>query len=250
MNAPYKISDVVEMTGASKEAVRFYVNEGLLPKPRKTSKNMAWYSSEHVERIQLIRELQEKQFLPLKAIKSLLHDTDDYDFTPQQRQAFATMRAQLGRTHENAGDYRHPLTATLKSYQVTETEYQELLEAGLLDAYETDGDIEIDETGQRILQLWARLRDAGLNTKRGFSPKDIEMLQGVVELLFDQEVRMFSEHFATPTDSEAVSMVERVVPLLNEALVLLHDRRIRQFLDQVGNPDLSEITTPETHQSD
>ena len=50
------------------------VNEGLLPPPVKTAHNMGWYSEQHVETLKLIQRLQRERFLPLKAIKSLLHD--------------------------------------------------------------------------------------------------------------------------------------------------------------------------------
>ena len=40
----------------------------------KTSRNMAWYPPEFVERIKLIKQLQEERFMPLKVIKSMLDE--------------------------------------------------------------------------------------------------------------------------------------------------------------------------------
>ena len=40
----------------------------------RTSRNMAWYPPEYVERIRLIKRLQEERFLPLRLIKELLAD--------------------------------------------------------------------------------------------------------------------------------------------------------------------------------
>ena len=40
----------------------------------RTSRNMAWYPPEFVERIRLIKRLQEERFMPLRAIRELLED--------------------------------------------------------------------------------------------------------------------------------------------------------------------------------
>src|SRR5262249_36313243 len=45
---------------------------GLLPKPRKTSRNMAFYDETHVERLLTVKRLQNERFLPLAVIKRLL----------------------------------------------------------------------------------------------------------------------------------------------------------------------------------
>ena len=58
--------------------VRHYLREGLLPEPVKTSRNMAYYPPEFVERIRLIKQLQEERFMPLRVIRDLL-DADDGD---------------------------------------------------------------------------------------------------------------------------------------------------------------------------
>ena len=56
--------------------VRHYLREGLLPEPVKTSRNMAYYPPEFVERIRLIKQLQEERFMPLKVIRELLASGD------------------------------------------------------------------------------------------------------------------------------------------------------------------------------
>ena len=67
-----KISDLVKRTQVSKETIHYYVREGLVPKPRKFAKNIASYSESYVERIRLIKELQDNHFLPLSLIKKIL----------------------------------------------------------------------------------------------------------------------------------------------------------------------------------
>ena len=54
--------------------IKHYLREGLLPEPVKTSRNMAYYPPEFVERIKLIKQLQEERFMPLKVIKAMLDE--------------------------------------------------------------------------------------------------------------------------------------------------------------------------------
>ena len=67
-----KISKLVQRTGVSKETVHYYIREGLLPKPRKRGRNIADYDDGYVERLRLIKELQDRYFLPLAVIKNIL----------------------------------------------------------------------------------------------------------------------------------------------------------------------------------
>ena len=64
----YRIAEVVRRSGVTKETIHFYMREGLLPPPRKTARNAAFYSDEHLHRLRLIRSLREEHLLPIKAI--------------------------------------------------------------------------------------------------------------------------------------------------------------------------------------
>jgi DNA-binding transcriptional MerR regulator len=67
-----KIRELVKHSGVSKETVHYYIREGLLPKPRKQGKNIAEYDDRYVERIRLIKQLQDHYFLPIAVIKNIL----------------------------------------------------------------------------------------------------------------------------------------------------------------------------------
>src|SRR5687767_585022 len=71
-NGMLKMAELAEASGVSAGTIKHYLREGLLPEPVKTSRNMAWYPPEFVDRIQLIKDLQERRFMPLKAIKGIL----------------------------------------------------------------------------------------------------------------------------------------------------------------------------------
>ncbi|MDI6754504.1 MAG: MerR family transcriptional regulator [Thermodesulfobacteriota bacterium] len=66
-----KIRELVKHAGVSKESVHYYIREGLLPKPRKQGRNVAEYDDGYIERIRLIKELQDHYFLPIAVIKNI-----------------------------------------------------------------------------------------------------------------------------------------------------------------------------------
>ena len=68
--------ELAEAAGVSAGTIKHYLREGLLPEPIRTSRNMAYYPREFVERVKLIKQLQEERFLPLKVIKEILEDGD------------------------------------------------------------------------------------------------------------------------------------------------------------------------------
>src|SRR5438093_9104791 len=74
-----RMRELSEAAGVSAGTIKHYLREGLLPEPVKTSRNMAYYPWEFVERVQLIKQLQEERYLPLKVIKEVLEHGEGED---------------------------------------------------------------------------------------------------------------------------------------------------------------------------
>ena len=74
-----KISELAKAAEVPKETIHFYLREGLLPKPRKRGKNVADYDDSYVERIRLIKSLQEQLYLPLALIKKIMRQPQSPD---------------------------------------------------------------------------------------------------------------------------------------------------------------------------
>src|SRR5687767_1412769 len=66
-----RIAELARRSGTSKETIHFYLREGLLKKPKKTSRNMAYYDESHVEQLKLIKRLRTESYLPLNVIKKV-----------------------------------------------------------------------------------------------------------------------------------------------------------------------------------
>ena len=66
------MNQLMAATGLPKSTLLYYVEQGLLPPPVKTSPNMAYYDEACVERAQLIRRMQNQHRLPLNKIRVIL----------------------------------------------------------------------------------------------------------------------------------------------------------------------------------
>ena len=67
-----KIGKLVKKTGVPKETIHFYIREGLLRKPRKSSVNAAEYNEGYVDQIRLIKDLRDNYYLPIPEIKKIV----------------------------------------------------------------------------------------------------------------------------------------------------------------------------------
>lgn len=223
-----RMKDLVQRTGASREAIRFYINEGLLPEPRKTSRNMAWYSGEHVERIAYIRALQDEHFLPLKAIRSVLDGAEQSGFTAHQRHQFEVLRRRVKAEH--AGEARQQFAAVASELQLSADDCAAAREMGLVNADDTVG-----PQDEELLRIWADNRDqGGLTPERGFGPRDMQLLLDTVDRLFAQELKLFTERLGDMDDTEVLRVLDRLIPNTNRAFALLHERRVQQFLNTIA----------------
>ncbi len=71
-----KMKQLSEATGVAKSTILLYVKKGLLPKPVKTSPNMAYYHPICIDRVGFIKKVQLSHRLPLAAIKGLIKEMD------------------------------------------------------------------------------------------------------------------------------------------------------------------------------
>lgn len=72
------IGELSKRTHISTQTIHYYVKEGLLPRPVKTSKTWAYYTHDHVERINMIKNLKERYFFPLKVIKGIVGEVSSH----------------------------------------------------------------------------------------------------------------------------------------------------------------------------
>ncbi|HLL21423.1 MAG TPA: MerR family transcriptional regulator, partial [Kofleriaceae bacterium] len=64
-----KIGELARRAEVPVATVKHYVREGLIRATRKTGRTMSWYDPALVDRLRAIKELQQRQFLPLDVIR-------------------------------------------------------------------------------------------------------------------------------------------------------------------------------------
>ncbi len=75
MPTEYTLSDLVKLAGVSPRTVRYYIAQGLLPAPSQQGPNSR-YTEQHLDRLRLIRKLQNAH-LPLAEIRKQLGTVPD-----------------------------------------------------------------------------------------------------------------------------------------------------------------------------
>jgi len=195
-----KISELAERSDVPVATVRHYLREGLLPEPMRTSRNMAYYPPEFVERIRLIKRLQEERFMPLRVIRELLEaaDGDVERLRAIADNGEALVAVALGR------DERTPEVDLQRRFDLPERALSRLSELGVLTPNE-DGYSPADV---RILEAIARFREAGWNETTGFGARDVARLMRGLEPVIADELALLMERFSALGAERAAGIVE------------------------------------------
>lgn len=222
--------DLVRESGLPRETIHFYMQQGLLPRPIKTGRNTALYTPEHLERLRRIRGLQEKQFLPLRAIRAILDDTTEVNFTPEQGDLVRRLRGTLRGWISEQQRPTVPVSDFVPT-RVTRDELRALVDAGLVRVHGGGRLIEDDAV---ILECWAQFKDAGLGPEQGVSPEEFHLYDAAMEQLVRREARLALRAYEGAPPEEISKVVEQAAPVVGRLLSALHRKRLREFVSQVG----------------
>jgi len=225
--------DLVRETGLPRETIHFYKLQGLLPQPIKTGRNTALYTQEHVERLQRIRELQERQFLPLRAIRAVLQDTEEEGFTPEQEDLVRRVRATLA-GWTNAQQVPAVPLADFVPGRVSNRDLRDLVGAGLVAVHGSSASGTVSEDDAVILECWAQFREAGLGPDEGVAPAELRLYDEAMERLVAREARLALRAYAGSPPEDVSRMIELVGPVIGRLLSAMHRKRLRQFLADFG----------------
>lgn len=72
-----RMAELCAKSGVARETIHFYLREGLLPRPTKGGRTVAYYGEEHLDRLRVIRHLREDKYLPIAVIRRLLESPAD-----------------------------------------------------------------------------------------------------------------------------------------------------------------------------
>jgi DNA-binding transcriptional MerR regulator len=218
-----KIGELAEASGVPVPTIKHYLREGLLPEPVKTSRNMAYYSPEFVDRIKLIKQLQEERYMPLKAIKAVL------DEDPERARALVELEDRIleralggERTRTSAAEVR-------ERYGVPKDVLDRLEEIEVLSP-NTRG---YSPSDVKIIEAISRFRAGGYDEQIGFTVYDTLRYKTALEELVGQEVEMVMDRLAGEVPPErVVEMLESGSQPLQDLIAALHTKLLVAELER------------------
>jgi DNA-binding transcriptional MerR regulator len=214
-NGLLKMKELAEASGVSAGTIKHYLREGLLPEPVRTSRNMAYYPPEFVERIRLIKQLQEERFMPLKLIKSVL------DEDPDRARVLVELE---DRILERAlqGDQRRVSAAELRGRcGVPQEVLDRLAELEIV----TPSSRGYGPRDVEIVEAIGRFRAGGYDERIGFTVYDTIRYKRALEDLVKEEVQVLMGRLAGEMDADrAMELIEAGVEPLNDLIAALHQK--------------------------
>jgi DNA-binding transcriptional MerR regulator len=215
-----KMSELAERSGVSAGTIRYYLREGLLGDGEdivRTSRNMAYYPPAYVQRIELIKRLQEKRYMPLRVIKGTLAED------PGRVHALIELEDRiLERALASAEDSRRvSLKAVQERYEIPRNVLERLAEIGVL----TPNRSGYDQDDVKIIEAIASFRAGGYEEALGFTVYDTLRYREALEPLVRAEVRALLERLAGEVEVErAMEIVAAGVEPLRELLGAMHSK--------------------------
>ncbi len=186
-DAAFPVGELSRRTGLSAAAINYYVNLGLLPRPRKTGRTRALYSELHERAILRIKELQGRG-LPLRVIKKVLSSKD-----PASELGLRQLPDRVeGRSPEGRSLDAISLEQFLERSGLSLEHYGDLSAGGLLRSPRRIAGIEraLNSRDLEAARSCAQLLSAGVS-------KDVLLRHAEFELLAKAEAHFLAEHVAS-----------------------------------------------------
>ncbi|MHB8532940.1 MAG: MerR family transcriptional regulator [Solirubrobacteraceae bacterium] len=217
-----KMAELAERSGVSPGTIRYYLREGLLGEDSgvvRTSRNMAYYPPDYVERIVLIKRLQEERFMPLRVIRGALREQ------PERVLALIELEDRiLERAVEGADEgSRVSRKAAVERYGVPRNVLDRLDEIGVL----TPNQRGYDRDDVKIIEAIAGFRAGGYDERLGFTVYDTLRYRRALEPLVQEEVGALLERLAGEVDVErALQIVAAGTEPLRELIGAMHSKML------------------------
>jgi DNA-binding transcriptional MerR regulator len=218
-----RMGELARASGVSAATIKHYLREGLLPEPVKTSRNMAYYPADFVERIRMIKQLQEERYMPLRVIKDLL------DEDPDRARALIELGDRL-LEHALASESERVSAAEVRRrYDLPQDVLDRLAE---LEVLTPDGK-GYSPSDIRIIEAISRFRAGGYEERIGFTVYDTLRYKESMADLVRQEVDVLMERLAGEMDpDEAMALIEAGTQPLNDLIAAMHTKALVAELER------------------
>jgi DNA-binding transcriptional MerR regulator len=213
------MSELAERSGVSTGTIKHYLREGLLGDQDdvlRTSRNMAYYPEEFVERIRLIKRLQEERFMPLRVIREVVAED------PERAARVIELEDRiLERAIEAGESKRVSRSAVRATYDLPVNVLHRLEELGVL----TPNGRGYDADDVAIIEAISRFRAGGFEEAIGFTVYDTLRYREALGPLVEEEVRVLLDRLAGEVEAErAVEIISSGADPLRELIGAMHSK--------------------------
>jgi DNA-binding transcriptional MerR regulator len=209
-----KMSELAERSGVSAGTIKHYLREGLLGQGDdvvRTSRNMAYYPPDYVDRIRTIKRLQGERYMPLRAIKEA-----------------------LDRAAADRDDERVSVAEARRRYEIPQNVLDRLKEIGVLQP--TARGYDADDL--KIVEAISRFRAGGYDEALGFTVYDTLRYQEALTPLVEEEVRVLLERVAGEVAVDrAVEIIASGAEPLRDLIGAMHSKLLLAELRRRRNGD-------------
>jgi DNA-binding transcriptional MerR regulator len=214
-----KMSELAERSGVSAGTIKHYLREGLLGEGDeivRTSRNMAYYPPDYVERIQLIKRLQEDRFMPLRVIRGMVASE------PERARALIELEDRIiERAVEAREGERMSAAEARQRYEIPRNVLDRLAELGVL----TPTSRGYDADDVKIIEAVSRFRAGGYDEQLGFTVFDTLRYRDALEPLVAEEVRILLDRLAGEVEVErALEIIAAGAEPLRDLIGAMHSK--------------------------
>jgi DNA-binding transcriptional MerR regulator len=197
-----KMGELAARSGVSAGTIKHYLREGLLGDGEgivRTSRNMAYYPPAFVERIRLIKRLQEERHLPLRIIREQI----------------------LERALAQGEGARVAAAEVRRRYELPQVVLTRLADLGVLSPTRAGHDAD----DLKIIEAIARFRAGGYDEALGFTVYDTLRYREALAPLVEEEVRTLLDRLAGEvTVDRAAEIIASGAEPLRELIGAMHSK--------------------------
>jgi DNA-binding transcriptional MerR regulator len=214
-NGLLRMRELAAASGVSAGTIKHYLREGLLPEPVRTSRNMAYYPPDFVDRIQLIKQLQEERFMPLKMIKRVI------DEDPERTRALVELEDRVIERAAAGEEARTSAAELSRRYDIPKEVLDRLAELEVL----TPTKRGYSPSDVKIVEAIARFRAGGYDERIGFTVYDTLRYKRALEELVKEEVKVLMERLAGEMETDrAIKLIDDGREPLQDLIGALHSK--------------------------
>jgi DNA-binding transcriptional MerR regulator len=214
--ACWRIDELAQRASLTVDTIRYYAREGLLSPPTKQGRHRL-YGSEHLERLDRIRELQAQRF-SLAAIRAIVEANK-----PGLEGLFTT------------GERSYSLAELIERSGVDEELVAGLREVGLLPDPAEFGGESYDDTDLAVLRAIAELHTIGMTPEillalgRIYVDHFAELQRDVLDMLSGRANLAFNPEELDTVQQQLTANAQRLVPAINQVLEYVHQRTLQRL---------------------